>query len=246
MAYGGMYLWSSGWIDQSANRTLDKIYATSSNAGFKIQNVTIEGRVNTDREKLKSLIDVEKGEPIFAENLDDIRKRLESISWVKTARVERRLPDTLYIHLEERQPLALWQKDGKLAVVDAEGVVLTNQNLDKFSDLLIIVGEDAPQNAPDLVGMIAAEPEVQKRVESAKWIGNRRWDLVLQNDLIVRLPEEDAGMALRRLADAQKDESIMDRKIESIDLRDETRIVVQTRPGAVQEYKASFQPEKGI
>ncbi len=243
-----MYLWSSGWVDQTSARAINRVYETTSEAGFTIDNILIEGRINTDRTRLKDLIAVEKGDPIFAENLVDIRKRLESVTWVKSARVERRLPNTLFIGLEERKPLALWQKGGKLSVVDDEGIILTDKDLKRFSHLLIIVGDEAPKHASELVAMIAAEPDVQQRVEAAKWVGNRRWDLVLKSGLNIRLPEDDAGLAIRRLAQAQADESIMDRKIDSIDLRDETRIVVQTRPGAVQEYKASFQPgqEKGI
>jgi hypothetical protein len=38
----------------------------------------------------------------------------------------------------------------------------------------------------------------------------------------------------------------MDREIEAIDLRDPVRIVVQTKPGAVESYEASYTPDKNI
>lgn len=240
----GYYLWSSGWLDQASGRALNTVYESASNAGFVVKDIVVEGRIHAERDALKELIGVEKGQSIFENNLSEIRARIETISWVKQARVERRLPDVLYINIQERVPLALWQKNGKLSLVDSEGVILTNKDLQRFSHLLIIVGDEAPQKAGDLVVMIAAEPLIKERIEAAKWIGNRRWDLIMRSGLTIRLPEEDAGLAMRRLAEAQEAESIMDRKIDSIDLRDETRIVLQALPGAVQEYKASFHPEK--
>ena len=94
--------------------------------------------------------------------------------------------------------------------------------------------------------MIQAEPALKARLESAKWIGGRRWDLYLKNGVAVRLPEDDQGQAIARLAKAQAEGGLMDRQIEAIDLRDPVRIVVQTKPGAVQEYQASYTPDKNI
>lgn len=245
-AYGCFYLWASGWVAQTTNRIERGFYTASADAGFHVQNLIIDGRINTDRSQLKALVDIAPGDPIFATNLPDIERKLEQVSWVKDALVERRLPDTLYINIKERSPLALWQRQGKLSVVDAEGVVLTDRVLDRFRDLPIIVGEEAPQRAPELVAMIQAEPALKARLESAKWIGGRRWDLYLKNGIAIRLPEDDQGQAIARLSHAQKSGGLMDRQIEAIDLRDPVRIVVQTRPGAVESYEASYTPDKNI
>ena len=245
-AYGCFYLYASVWLGQQAGRMERSLYTSMGEKGFSVSNLVIEGRDNLDAIQLKSLIGVDKGDPIFAADLDSIEARLEQVSWVGDALVERRLPDTLYIRLKERTPIALWQRHGKLALVDAEGVVLADYGLEKFRDLPIIVGEEAPQRAPDLVAMIQAEPDLKSRLESAKWIGGRRWDLYLKNGVAVRLPEDDQGQAIARLAKAQKDGALMDRQIEAIDLRDPVRIVVQTKPGAVQEYEASYTPDKNI
>jgi len=245
-AYGVAYAFESGWVSQQANRLERSIFAVSADHGFKVRNLVIEGRTNIDRIALKHAIGVEQGEPILGTDLALIEQALENISWVEDALVERRLPDTIYISIEERQPIALWQRQGKLAVVDDEGVILTENNLDQFRDLPIIVGEEAPQRAPELVAMIQAEPDLKSRLESAKWIAGRRWDLYLKSGVAVRLPEDDQGLAIKRLAEAQKSGGLMDRKIEAIDLRDPERIVVQTRPDAVQEYQASYTPDKNI
>ncbi len=233
-------------MNRTEARTVNSFHEKTADAGFNVRNVMIEGRVNTDRAELKSLLGIQKNTSIFSYDLTDIQQKAVSLSWVKAATVERRLPDTIYIHLQERQPIAIFQRDNKLALVDAEGVTLTDKDLGKFSDMMLITGDQAPQNAAELIGMVQAEPDLRDRVEIARWIGNRRWDVKLKNGITVRLPEEDAGLAIKRLVEAQDREKIMDRQVEAIDLRDPLRIVVQTVSPEVEKYEAAYKKEKNI
>lgn len=243
---GGAYAVHSGWWGETEISMAESFHESMKDHGFAVNNLMIDGRVNLDRATLKSVLDVQKGQSVFEPDLAALRERLEKLSWVKSAVVERHLPDTIYVRLDERQPMALWQRQNKLAVVDRDGVVLTETDLKKFKSLMILVGTEAPTYAPELVSMLQAEPDFAKRVESAKWIGGRRWDLFLKNGVEVRLPEEDMGQAIKRLADAQREAQLMDRNVLAIDLRDPARIVVQTAPGLAEEYQASFKPQKNI
>lgn len=244
---GGIYYADhSGWWGRFQVDMTENFHTTMEDKGFSVANLLIEGRVNLTREQLKSVLDVDRGQSIFEVDLVTMRSRLESLSWVESAVVERHLPDTLSVRVNERVPLVLWQRKNKLSVVDAQGKILTDNNLSKFKNLLIVVGEDAPKFAPELVAMLEAEQDFGARVESAKWIGDRRWDLYLKNGVEVRLPEEDMGQAIKRLADAQREAQLMDRDVSAIDLRDPLRIVVQTAPGRAEEYQASFRIQKKI
>lgn len=239
-------LWAGAWFflsdadSRTANWIRQGVLNATADMGFSVANILVEGRVNADREVLMAVLGVQKGDPLFALDPAAAKAQLERISWVKLAQVERRLPDTIYVGLQERRPLALWQKDKKLRLIDAEGQVLTEDNLKKFSDLVVVIGEDAPQKAPALLGLLAAEPEIAKRVQSASWIGGRRWDMTFADGTLVQLPEEDVGLALRRLAQAHGEDGLLDRDIVSIDLREQGNIIVRTRPGMVQEYKAGL------
>lgn len=241
-----IYASSSGYFDQLGGRITRSFHAEMVDSGFKVENVVVEGRENANLQALKYIVDVQKGQSIFEPDIAGIQQKLQNVTWVKSAVVERHLPNTISIKLEERSPMALWQHQGKLSIIDSEGEVLSDSNLGRFKNLMILVGEDAPKQARDLVSMITVEPDLKKRVESAKWIGGRRWDLYLKNGVSVKLPEDDLGQAVRRLASAQGEARLMDRKIQSIDLRDPLRIVVQTEPGAVEEYQASYHPQKNI
>lgn len=211
-------------------------------AGFTVRNIMVEGRKNADVDTIRAIVNVEKGDPLFAFKPSQAKEMLEKISWVRNAQVERRLPDTIYIHIEERQPLALWQHDGALNVIDDEGVVLTDRHPENFRELPLVVGEGAPEHAANLLTMLDAEPDVARRMDAAIFVSNRRWDLKLRNGTLVKLPEDEIGFALTRLVKTHRQDDLMDKDLTAIDLREGDRITVRTKPGAVQEYKAGFTP----
>lgn len=240
VAWLGTWFFLSDADTQTSDWVNDKIVNTTASLGFEVENVLIEGRVNTDPEILKAIINVQKGEPLFAFNPKEAKDAIENIIWVDTAHVERRLPNTLYIRLDERKPLALWQKDKKLKLIDQYGDIIPVANLTPFQNLVIVIGENAPQNSEELFQTLVGEPEIFKRIESAGLIADRRWDLIFKNDLRVKLPEQDVAYAFSRLARAQREDKILDKDLMGIDLRDPHRMIVRTRPGASQEYQSGY------
>jgi cell division protein FtsQ len=229
------WLWLSGSVDSAAHWTNRKIVEASAEAGFTVKNVLVEGRIYTDPEVLLGLVDIQKGDPLLDFDPGIARSQIERISWVKSVLVERRFPDTVYVGLIERNPLALCQKDKKLYLIDEEGRVLTEHNLSRFSDLIMVSGEDAPIHALELVRNLQAESALKGQIESAQWIGERRWNLKTAKGVEVKLPADDIGLALKRLAVAHMDQGLLDKTLEHIDLRDPGRIIIQTAPGKVQE-----------
>lgn len=218
---------------------------TTAGWGFAVKNILVDGRHYTDVDLLRAMIGVEKGDPIFAFDPVAMKANLEKISWVKKAHVERRLPDTLYVKIEERTPIAFWQRAGKLVVVDADGVVLTDQNLARWKNLLIVVGDGAPEKAQELIGMLRAEPMIAQRVEAATLVSGRRWDLKLKSGAEVKLPADNMGLALRELAVNHEEEALLDKDVLSIDVREEGRITVRTKPGAASDFNAGITPAAG-
>ena len=245
-ALGVRMVLTSAWFTHTEISTVENLKKQTVAAGFEVKGLMVDGRIHTDRNELKRALGITRNNSIFSYDIASIQQRVSTLPWVKTAVVERRLPDTIYVKIVERVPVAIWQKDGKLALVDSEGNVLTQKNLQRFSGMLVVTGENAPRNAPYLTQIIAAEKDLAGRIEIARWIGDRRWDIKLKNGITLRLPEDDMELALKRLAEAQANDRVLDRMVETIDLRDPMRIVVQTAPGAAQKYDADYKREKNI
>lgn len=241
----GVWMVSSGTLDRALQSARQETYNTLADAGFRVENILVEGRYETDSDTLRAIINMERGDPIFAFDPAESREMIERLSWVKEAHIERRLPNTIYIGLVERRPMALWQHKNKLRVIDADGVTLTDKLSAHQKTLPIVVGEYANEQAYNLLQMLEAQPQVRDMLEAATWVGDRRWDLTMKNQMTVRLPEMDIGLALSRLAKAQSEDCILEKDLSVIDLREKDRITVRTRPGAVQEFKASFSGTAG-
>jgi cell division protein FtsQ len=226
-AGGGWRMWQSGWVPGAIDKAKWKMIALSSDLGFKVDEILVIGRRETAQKDLLAAVRLARGAPILAFDLQAARKRIEALPWIKTASVERMLPDTVLLKIEERQPLALWQYKGAFALIDSNGEVILKTGLERFSDLIVVVGRDAPGQAAELLKTLAAESELMDQVKAAVRIGGRRWNLRLKNDIDVRLPEEDTAKAWARLAEYEKTHRVLERDVQILDLRIPDRLIVR-------------------
>ncbi len=229
---GSAWFWHNGWLGRQADRMAEAAYQLTADAGFAVDNVLVEGRGRTDQAAILAALKVQRGTPILAIDPRAARARLEALPWVRQATVERRLPKLVYIHLTERSPLALWQLDGKLSVIDRRGQVIPGVSAKQFARLPLVVGQGAPQHAAALIAMLDREPDLRPLVTAAVRVSGRRWNLHLRGGIDVRLPETDPAGAWVQLARLEREHGVLGRDVVAIDLRLPGRLVVRTAPDA--------------
>lgn len=228
---GPAWLWRSGWVATAMADGARLLLAWSADIGLTVQDITLEGRSHTLRRHVVAAVGLKRGDPLFGFDPGAIRSRLVALPWVREATVQRQLPGTVRVRIVERLPLALWQRNGRLMLVDDRGVVITRKRLQRFRDLLIIVGDDAPEHAAELIAMLGDEPALARRVGAAVRVGKRRWNLELKSGIKVRLPEAGAAAAWRKLARLDRRHRLLDRKVKAVDLRQPDRIYLVTPTG---------------
>lgn len=209
-------------------------------SGFAVETILVEGRVNASRDDLFAALDAERGMPIFAFDPKAAHETISQIPWIKEAKITRQLPDTIHIELTERVPVALWQHQGKLSLIDDEGFVLADRDLKPFKDYLMVAGDGAEQAAADLKTLLKAESWIVPRLESALRISRQRWDLMLKDGKRIHLPADQPELALRRLFKAQESDQLLDMHLKSVDLLHEDKIIVETAPGVTQDVQTSY------
>ena len=207
-----------------------EIISTTVRLGFRVEDILVVGRRETSRKELLEAVRLSQGAPIFAFDIEAARSRVESLSWVRSARVERILPDTILLKVDERQPLAVWQHQGEFALIDRDGIVILRSGLERFSDLVVVVGAGAEKRAAVLLETLEHEPELKDLVEAAIWVGGRRWNVRLKGNINVRLPEKNAEGAWARLAKYEREHSILKRDVQVLDLRLPDRLIVRKTP----------------
>ena len=216
-----------------ADRALDIAYRhaleASVSAGLHVEDVLLDGREHTTRAQIVGVIGLRRGDAMLGFDPQTLRQRVETLPWVRIARVERLFPSTVRISITERNPIALWQRNGQFHIVDDEGAVIADSAPERYRELLIVVGDDAPKHVPDLVVLLAAEPALKQRVTAAIWVGERRWNLRFDDRIDVRLPEHDATAAWIRLARLEREFAILGRDVDTIDMRLADRLIVRTK-----------------
>jgi cell division protein FtsQ len=202
----------------------------TADAGMRIKDIVIEGRANTPEPILRAALGVNKGDPIVGFSLDQARMRIEKLTWIAHATVERRLPGTIVVVLWERRPFAVWQNQGKYVLIDREGKPVTDEEVAKFRNLPLIVGAGAPEAARVLLDALTDRPAIQTRIVAAMRISERRWNLRMKNGTDILLPEGHEVEALDRLLALQQDAALLDRPLQSIDMRLADKLVLRPNP----------------
>jgi cell division protein FtsQ len=88
-------------------------------------NIQASGLAQVSRAEMLPVFGEDIGRNIFFVPLAERRKQLEQIPWIEHATVMRLLPDQIRISVVERQPIAFVREGAQVALIDANGVVLT-------------------------------------------------------------------------------------------------------------------------
>ena len=226
-AGSGAYLWYGGHVERGLDRTVAFINQTALDLGLGIGKVEIRGVRHAGVKIVRVAVGAQTKTPIYSFDAAAARARLLEIGWIEWATVSRRFPNTIHVDIRERRPFALWQVNKKLRLIGRDGTMITAERLARFTELPLIVGKSANTRAAEIIDQLAPYPALGKRTKALTLVGERRWNIRFENGVDVRLPENDVGAALDRLADLQIRHSILDRKLRAIDLRLPDRLIVQ-------------------
>jgi cell division protein FtsQ len=152
--------------------------------------------------------------------------------WIADATILKLYPDRLRIEIKERKPFALWQKDGRVALIAADGTVLEAAVPPRFDRLPRVVGKGAGQSAQDFLALLARYPMIAQMTEASVLVAERRWNLHLKGGLEILLPEGEAEQALRILIDLDRSDKLLSRDIVAVDLRLTDRVTVRQSDSA--------------
>ncbi len=231
VAAAGVEMWRVGLpapVAAFLADAVDRGLTASARSGLSVRDILVTGRHETPIADVLAALAVQRGAPMLAFDPAGARNSLEQLAWVKRASVERRLAGTIHVGLVERQPLALWQRQGRVSVIDLDGEEIRGAELGRFVHLPLVVGDDAAKHAQAILALLATEPDVAGRVAASVRVGGRRWNLRLDNGIDVQLPEMNAGAAWTRLAELVRQDGLLDRDVRVVDLRLPDRLILRT------------------
>lgn len=209
--------------------------------GFSVRNIHITGATPAAEQAIRATLAPTNGQAILGLDLALVRQGVETIGWVEQARVVRLLPDTLVVDVKERGAMAVWQKDGALVVIDADGKVIPEARAGAFPELPLVVGPGADETAAGILKSVGSRPRLRARVEALVRVDQRRWDIRLKDGTIILLPAVDEESALIELDLLDRRNRILEAGLERIDLREPGMAALRRR-----ETSAAVMPTDGV
>lgn len=194
----------------------------------RLDQVLVSGTVNLSNEELLATFNLRQGDSLVGFNAAHMREQISELNWVKEAVVERELPSTVRLTIYEYTPLARLEEEGDLWVVDVTGHKITQIGSEEFTNLPLLKGEAAAENAAALFGILREKQmKLGEEVVEARYIGERRWDIAFAGGVWVMLPENGEGKALDVLRRLHQTKNVLEMTGGVVDLRLEDRIVLR-------------------
>jgi cell division protein FtsQ len=204
---------------------------------FMVNLLAVEGASTVVEEDIREIFPHDLPASSFDLDLDDIRGMIVGLPAVADATVRIRQGGVLVAKVTERQPAAIWRTRDGLGIIDRDGVVIGEiaQRAER-PDLPVIAGPGADLAVPEALEVLRAAAPIASRVRGLVRMGERRWDVVLDRDQRILLPEADPVRALERVIVLDDVQDMLERDLVAIDMRLAARPTIRMNEGAVEEW----------
>ncbi len=197
--------------------------------GLKIESVEIRGNkiVPTDiilKKIFESLGDV-TSKSIVLLDITELQDDITSIGWIESVTIKKKMPGKLIVNVTERSPKIIWQSKGAIWLADQFGNLLTQKMEKKYIYLPLVIGQNADKDIPELFRIINSSTRFKNMIVRATKTGGRRWDIKLNNDIVIKLPEDKPVEAWKKLDVMEKQSALFSKRITYIDMRIEGQLV---------------------
>lgn len=217
-------------LAQQFDKIMQVVYQFSAKHGLQVDDIIVEGNRRTSYEELVQALNLSDNESILGVDIAHLQQQIEQLTWVRRCVVKRSFfPNNILVNIEERKVKAIWQYEGRFYPVDAEGNVIEVEDYEPDAPILFLSGEGAPHHLEELLAALAKDEELSARVKGAMFVSERRWNLILDypNGVILKLPEQNFDVAYQKIALLNKRNGIFKRKLTSVDLRYDNKIVIE-------------------
>jgi len=201
---------------------------------FMVRMMAVEDVTETVAVDIRSILAIDFPQSSFDLDLDAIRAAVETLDAVESAAVQIRGGGVLSIDVTERVPAIIWREAEGLSLLDRDGHrVSTVAMRSDRSDLPLIIGQGAHDAVPEALNLIALSAPIAPLLRGLLRVGERRWDLVLDRDQRIQLPESDPTTALKKVIALDGAQDLLARDIAAIDFRNPRRPVLRLTTGAI-------------
>ena len=234
LSYG--YLASDARRDAVIDQLVAWREAFETRPQFMVNLMAVEGASPGVEEDIREVAQIDFPVSSFDLDLAGLQATITDIPAVASASLRVRTGGVLDVLVRERRPVVLWRTATGLALVDREGVVVGVTERSSRADLPLVVGKGADTVVPEAQEIFSAARPISDRVRGLVRVGERRWDLVLDRDQRIMLPEDEPALALERVIALDQAQEMLDRDLVTVDMRLAQRPTIRMNEGAVKTW----------
>ena len=204
---------------------------------FMVKLMAIDGASDLLSSEIRTALPLEFPLSSFDLDLPQIREKITDIDGVRQANVRIRPGGVLQIDVTPRVPVAVWRSETGLALVDNTGAHVARIGARRdHASLPLIAGAGAAKAVPEALKLIGAANVLGDRLRGLVRVGGRRWDVVLDRDQTIMLPEENALQALERVIALEGAQEVLTRDVARVDMRLAARPTLRMNEDATREW----------
>ena len=215
---------------------------TGQTIGLANIDVTLEGNYYTSKKDIVSVLKIDSTTSLANFDINDGYAKLLELPWIESAEISLVGTTQMKIKVAESKAYSIWENSGELTLHKKNGDAIESiKQLDyitsDFSEALHhLEGIGAPEKAQEIITTVSKFESIFSDVKSYIRVGDRRWDILLDNKIKILLPEHNAQDALEFLVKANESYDIYDRPIRYIDLRLDDKVVL----GLIREETQTY------
>ena len=217
----------------------DDIYlSVTERPEFVVTLMSITGASDEVMQDIREVVAVDFPVSSFSLDLDNMQSVISGLDPVQHAELRVRSGGVLEVLVTERVPEYLWRRNTGLEVLDITGAYVKSigARLD-YPRLPLIAGEGADLQITQVKKLLKAAEPHENRLRGLVFVGERRWDVVLDKGQTLMLPEEGAASTLERIIAMDDAEELLARNIKAVDFRIKTRPTLHLRESAMEDLK---------
>ena len=193
-------------------------------SGFQIRHIDIKGATPKVAALVRQRLQVREGDMIFKLSAKEMHKNVCSVPWIKSAIVSKNLPNFVSVQVGQKEPIAVFQKDGVSSLIDANGDLIETV-FEKPRGLPLVAGANANRCVSRMLDIIAKYPDLRHRLDALVFVQERRWDITVSG-LKIMLPDRNTEKTLEVLAKLLDNGRINKNTANYIDMRIYNRVII--------------------
>lgn len=213
--------------------------------GFRIDAITISGQRELLSTEILKASGIREQDSLLFLDVDAVREKLVEVPSVQSANVRKLYPNQLVITVVERKAHAVWQHNGEVAIIAADGQVIDRMHDQRYARLPFVVGAGANKRLSEYMSILQGAGALRSKIRAGTLIGERRWTIKFSNGLHLKLPEDDPVARMRQFAALALKHDLLEKDLLVVDMRVPGRVIGELSAEAKEKmFPADKKPRR--